>query len=187
MSDLRWRRLREHPGVDHRVFATRTVDAAHPRTGAEHRFSVLDCGDWVNVVALTPDDRVVFVRQWRAGTDLVHLEIPGGLVDPGEAPEAAAPRELEEETGYVAATWRPLGRVAPNPAIQGNRLHTYLALDATPTGVARPDGGEVLEVELRTLPEVAAALRDGAIDHALVVVAFAHLSLAAGGTLSRPR
>ncbi len=185
-DDLRWRRGTEFPGHDYRIFRTHAVDASHPQTGATHRFSLLSSGDWVNVIALTPDDRVVLLRQWRAGTDTVGIEIPGGLVDPGEAPLAAAARELEEETGYRAPTWRPLGRVAPNPAIQTNWLHTFLALDATPTGNLHPDAGEVLAVETATLAEVAAMLRDGRIEHALVTVAFAHLHLACDGGLRRP-
>jgi 8-oxo-dGTP pyrophosphatase MutT (NUDIX family) len=186
MSDLRWRRLAELPGHDYRIFRTHQLDAAHPATGTVHRFSLLTCGDWVNVVALTPDDRVVLLRQWRPGTDTVGYEVPGGLVDPGEAPEVAAARELEEETGYVATRWRLLGKVAPNPALQGNWLHTYLALDAIPTGLRHPDDGEVLEVLTATLPDVAEMLRDGRIEHALVAVAFGHLALAAAGGLQRP-
>lgn len=185
-DDLRWRRGAEHPGHDDRIFQTRTLDAYHPHTGAPHRFSLLACGDWVNVIALTPDDHVVLLRQWRPGTDTVGVEIPGGLIDPGEAPLTAAARELEEETGYRAVAWRALGHVAPNPALQGNRLHTFLALDATPTGARHPDAGEVLQVFTAPLDEVAAMLRDGRIEHALVMVAFTHLQLAAGSALRRP-
>jgi hypothetical protein len=66
--------------------------------------------------------------------------------------------------------------VAPNPAIQNNRLHSFLALDAVPAGPQRLDGGEVLALETRPLEEVHAMLRDGRIDHSLVIAAFAHLA-----------
>jgi 8-oxo-dGTP pyrophosphatase MutT (NUDIX family) len=186
LDPLAWRVISHERAHDYRIFETRWVAAAHPTTGEVRRFVVLDATDWVNVIALTREDRVVLIRQFRVGAEAVFVEIPGGMVDPGEAPADAAARELREETGYAARTWRPLGVVRPNPAIQGNRLHTYLALDAEPVAAPTPDGGEVMSVETRPLGEVAAMLRDGTIDHALVVAAFTHLMLASGGGLARP-
>jgi ADP-ribose pyrophosphatase len=186
MSDeLSWRLGARVPAGDYTIFRTAFVEAFHPRTGAPKRFSLIECVDWVNVIALTPDDRVVLIRQYRPGTDTICLEIPGGMVDEGEDPAGAAARELEEETGYTARTWRRLGRVAPNPAIQNNHLHSFLALDAEPTSGQRLDGSEVISIETATLPEVQAMLRDGRIDHALVVDAFAYLALEVG-ELRRP-
>jgi 8-oxo-dGTP pyrophosphatase MutT (NUDIX family) len=98
------------------------------------------------------------------------------MVDPGETAEEAAARELAEETGYTAKRWRKLGVAAPNPAIQNNTLHSYLAEDAEPTVSQRLDGGEVVSLEIAPLPEVHAMLRDGRIDHALVIAAFGHLA-----------
>ncbi len=184
---LRWTVLERSLVSDLKVFRAHVARARHPTSGAVHAFTVLEGGDWVNVIALTADDRVVLLRQYRAGTDRVELEIPGGLVDPGEEHGAAARRELAEETGYTAARWRHLGSTSPNPAIQGNRLHTWLALDATLTEAPSPDEGEALEVSTAPLAEVTAMLRTGAIDHALVVVAFAHLALHGDAVLTRPR
>lgn len=176
-DELRWRLGARLPGHDYRVFTTAFVDGAHPATGETHRFSLIDCADWVNVLALTRDDRVVLVRQYRVGTDAVSLEIPGGVVDPGEDPATAARRELVEETGYTATRWRELGATRPNPALMTNTLRTYLALDAELTAPQHLDDGEVVTVETLPLAEVGRAIRTGAIDHALVVVAFAHLAL----------
>lgn len=173
-------------GNDYRIFRTAFADGVHPRTGLTKRFSLIECVDWVNVVALTGDDRVVLIRQYRAGTDSICLEIPGGMIDGDEPPLAAAIRELEEETGYRARHWHALGRVAPNPAIQSNYLHSFLALDAEPTGTQRLDGNEVVSIETAPLAEVGAMIRDGRIDHALVIDAFAQLALATT-TLRRPR
>ena len=177
-DDLAWPLGARHPAGDYRIFKTAFVDGTHPRTGVTKRFSVIECVDWVNVIALTPEDRVVLLRQFRVGTSTVCIEIPGGMVDEGEDAQTAAARELEEETGYVAKTWRRLGKVAPNPAIQNNHLHSFLALDATPTGQQRLDSSEVVSVETATMAEVRAMIRDGRIDHALVIDAFAHLALA---------
>jgi ADP-ribose pyrophosphatase len=185
MTDLRWPLGARHPGADYRIFTTSFVDATHPVTGAIKRFSLIECVDWVNIIALTPADHVVLIRQYRAGTDEVCLEIPGGMVDAGEDPATAAARELLEETGYTATTWRTLGVTAPNPAIQNNRLHSYLALDAEPTHPQRLEGSELVTVETAPLAEVHAMLRDGRIDHALVLDAFAHLLLQTG-PLRRP-
>lgn len=184
-DDLRWKRGDRHPGGDYKIFTTHFVDATHPPTGKSKRFSIIEAVDWVNVIALTADDRVVLVRQYRAGSDSICLEIPGGMIDDGESPREAAARELEEETGYTAKTWRAIGTSLPNPAIQGNRLHSFLALDAEPTSSQRLDTSEVIAIDVVPLVDVQAMLRSGAIDHALVIDAFAHLAFSLG-TLRRP-
>lgn len=181
MSDdeLAWRLGARHPGADYRVFKTSFVDGTHPRAGTK-RFSVIEAVDWVNVIALTPDERVVLIRQYRVGIEKVCLEIPGGMVDPGEDAVTAAARELVEETGYTAKAWHHIGTTAPNPAIQNNYLHSYLALDAEKTHEQRLEGSEVVSVETVPLREVTELLRRGAIEHALVVAAFGHLAFRLG-------
>jgi ADP-ribose pyrophosphatase len=131
-------------------------------------FYVIHPPDWVNVVALLPDDRVVLIEQWRHGVLHPTLEIPGGVIEAGEDPGLAAQRELAEETGYTASTWKKIGVVEPNPAIQSNRCHTYLAIGCQP-GPTRFDEHERIQTHLFPFEEALTAVAQGRIDHALCV------------------
>ena len=122
---------------------------------------------------------MVLVRQFRHGIRRDTLEVPGGMVDPGESPEEAAVRELAEETGYVADRVRFLGRVHPNPAIQGNWSYTYLAEGCRPNAEPSPDLFERIEVEVRPLSDVPDLIRREEISHSLMVNAFAFLGIVA--------
>lgn len=157
------------------LFRTRYDSLENPRTGQVMERLVLEAPDWVNAVALTPERQVVMVRQYRFGTGSVTLEIPGGVMHPGETPEAAARRELLEETGYTATRWRHLGSVQPNPAFQDNLCHHLLAEDARATHDQRPDPGEDLVVETVPLADLRRLILDGTVRHSLVITALAHL------------
>ncbi len=162
-----------------KVFSVRREILRSPRTGLPHPFYVLDCPDWVNVIALTDRNEVVLVRQFRAGTRTVTLEIPGGGVETHDGSAlVAGRRELREETGHVARSWKRLGVVEPNPAILSNRCTTYLAKGCRPVGELIPDEGEDLAVELVPLARIPGLIRRGAITHSLVIAAFHFLSLA---------
>lgn len=176
-----WRRTRSQQNESFRIFSVRTDTAVSPRTGEAHDFYILESKDWINIIPITPENQVVMVRQYRHGSREVTLEIPGGIVDPGDTPQGAAVRELLEETGYETSDWSQIGSVNPNPAIFNNRCYTFLARKVRKISNPMPDVTEDIEVVLVPLAEIPAYIREGKIDHAIVVSAF-HLYFLQNGT-----
>jgi 8-oxo-dGTP pyrophosphatase MutT (NUDIX family) len=146
-------------------------------------YYVLDLPDWVIVVALTPDGRMVLVRQWRQGARAWVLEPPGGVMDPGEDACRTAARELREETGYAAARFRVVATPWSDPSRNSNRMHVVLAEGAMPAGAPQPDTGEEMRTELLPVSEVVAGLSHGLLTHG-VQLGGVMLALAAAGHLA---
>jgi len=167
-----WRCIRSQPNQFFRVFSVRTDTAVSPRTGTAHDFYIIESRDWINVIPVTDDDQVVMVKQYRHGSREITLEIPGGIVDPGDTPEEAASRELLEETGYQAQEWIKIGAVNPNPALFSNRCFTFLARNIEKVKNPLPDPAEDIEVILIPLSDIPELIRQGKIDHAIVIAAF---------------
>jgi 8-oxo-dGTP pyrophosphatase MutT (NUDIX family) len=144
---------------------------------------VLDYPDWAVVVALTDDDRLVLVRQWRHAAQAWCLELPGGVMDPTDADAVAATRrELLEETGHAARDWRYLYAGYPNPAIQTNRIHKVLATGAHPAAPVAHEPGEQIEVVTLPVDEVLAGLGQGLLGQSMHVGAVL-MGLAAAGRI----
>jgi ADP-ribose pyrophosphatase len=162
-----WKRAGVRDVSDHGVFKVQAL-AMRDASGAPRReFTVFTCPDWCNVVAVTDADELVLVWQYRFGTDALSLEIPGGVVDPGESPIDGAARELREETGYAARHVEELCEVEPNPALQNNRCFTYLATGAHLAGGTSFDENEECEVVLVPIAALPQLLDEGRVTHAL--------------------
>ena len=163
-----WARKRSRKLVDCRVFNLFEATSVSPETSAEHQFYYMETGDWVNVVPVTPQNELVCIRQFRHGNEEITIEIPGGMVDPGEDPIVAAARECLEETGFEATELVSLGVLAPNPALFGNRLHTFVAPNVRRVADISNTATEQTEVQLIPMTQVSEFLVSGEIDHALV-------------------
>jgi 8-oxo-dGTP pyrophosphatase MutT (NUDIX family) len=165
----RWEKISQHLHANCQVFDVLSARYRHPVRRRERDFVVMTVPDWVNVIALTPDHQLILVRQFRFGIDDFSLEIPGGVMERGEEPLAAAQRELREETGHTGSKARVLGCVHPNPAIMNNRCHLVLVEDVQFTDPLAWDHDEEIEVLTVPVDDVYAWARSGRISHALVL------------------
>lgn len=166
------------------VLKTRPFDVEEIRFEAgdlkpEHPYFRLSAPDWVNVLPVTVDGKVIMVRQPRVGSLSYVLETPGGVIDQGENdPTLAAARELEEETGFISQRFLPLGSVNPNPAIMTNKCHFFVALGCLPATNRKlfPDPDERITLEFFEYKELDFLIRTGQVNHALACLC---ISLAA--------
>ena len=165
----RWQKLTHTTLAQTRVFDLHSTRYRHPVRETERDFVIAHPPDWVNVVALTPDQRIVLVRQFRFGIDGFSLEIPGGVMERGEDPVLAGLRELREETGFAGAPARLMGSVHPNPAIQSNRCHFVLVENAAASTAQEWDTDEEIAVTTQPVDEVLALARAGGLTHGLVL------------------
>jgi 8-oxo-dGTP pyrophosphatase MutT (NUDIX family) len=143
------------------------VDRCELQNGQIVDCHLLEYSDEVMVFAVTKNQEVVLIRQYRHGTEKVILELPGGSVDEGETPLEAAKRELMEETGYSSGTFIELSCSSPNPAIYRNKIYSFLAMDAEHTGKQSVYDAEAVEVLLMPLNEFVALARSGDLIHSI--------------------
>ena len=173
-----WQKVGSKPVGDFRIFTIRSDEVISPRTQQTQDVYVIDCVNWVNVIALTPERNLVMIEQYRHGSNTIELEIPGGMMDPEDAsPVAAGLRELREETGYEGENPRLLGQILPNPAIMSNVCYTVLVENCRCVHPLQFDHGEDLVTRLVPVSELPGLVTAGKIQHSLVVVALYYFDL----------
>jgi 8-oxo-dGTP pyrophosphatase MutT (NUDIX family) len=173
-----WKRQASQQIADCRVFKVREDTCERESDKLEHSFFVIESPDWVNVIALDAENRVVLIEQFRHGTEEIVLEIPGGMIDAGETPETAARRELLEETGFASEQFIFLGKSRPNPAIQNNWIYHFAAVNCEKIQETAFDEHESVVTKLVSLDEIPKLIESEQITHSLVLAAFYKLSLA---------
>jgi 8-oxo-dGTP pyrophosphatase MutT (NUDIX family) len=176
----RWEVLDETQEGDFEIFRARKMRARSPLDGAEHTFHIADAPDGVLVVALTDAGDLVMVEQWRHPLQRVTLELPSGIIDPGESPEQAGIRELREETGYAGGEPECIGCLVLNPSWQTTRLYTVVIRGARREGDKELDDAEDTRVCCLTPDEARRRVLAGDIDAAPMVGALALFSWRTG-------
>ena len=164
--------------ANYRIFTIRSDFKVSPRTQAEHDFFVIDCANWVNVIAVTPDQQLVMVEQYRHGSNTVELEIPGGMIDKtDDSPVVAGTRELREETGSEGEQAGLIGEIFPNPALMSNICYTVLVENCRCVHPVQFDHGEDIITRLIPVAELPKLVAQKKIGHSLVAVALYHFEL----------
>jgi len=143
-----------------------------PRNHQEHDFYYSEFMDWVNVIAITPDEEIVMTQQYRHAIGQVVMEIPGGVIDSRDtSPQMAAERELLEETGYKGSSIISLGTTIPNPALQNNLIHSFLVRDAVKVQEQQLDEAEDIEIELMKIQDIPSYVKSGKLNHVFSISA----------------
>jgi ADP-ribose pyrophosphatase len=174
-DDKSWEIIKSEPGPNLVLFQTRYDWVKNPRNEKTFKAVILEAHDWVNVVAVTPEKKIVVVKQFRFGVSKTTVEIPAGIIEKGETPERAAMRELEEETGYTSTNWQYLGWFEANVAFLNNVCHSLLALDVVKTHPIRLDEGEEISTDELAFDELNKTIEKGEMRNSLSVLALSRV------------
>lgn len=175
MDIPKWRVLSSSTVVDSRYFRLRKDAVELPDGTQIGDYYVREGRGFSVVFALTPDGRVVMVRQFKYGIGRMVLELPAGFIDEGEEPADCAKRELAEETGYVADSIEYVRSFATEPSNSAFQMHLFLARGARKAVAQQLDPTESIEVELHGIGEVRAMIARGEIDVAPQVAAMYYI------------
>ncbi len=157
------------------IFRVRKDTVLMPKNERKYTVYSLCLSDWVNVIALTDQQEVVMVKQYRHGIRNFTVELPGGVIDPEDTPIESAKRELLEETGFAVDELTLLGTVHPNPAIQTNKCYTFFGRNAKKKSGQNLDELEDIEVITVPLKRIPDMIQKGDITHGLIIAAFCFL------------
>ena len=172
-TNLEWKVLESKELYRAGLFRLRGDRCELPDHRVMPRYYVMEFLNWVNIVPLTTDRKIVLVEQYRHAAAEVFLEIPGGSMDlpidgKSEDPLEAAVRELREETGYVPTRTELVCSHFPNPSMQNNLMHTFIGYDCKLVQAPEPDQYEDIRVVTKTIPEVVELLLSGQMTHSIV-------------------
>lgn len=148
MSHLNWEKISTQYIIQ-KNWATLRVDTCRMPDGTIiPDYYVLEYPNWVNAVALTDDNQVILLRQYRHAAEEVVLELPGGCIEENESPEYALRRELLEETGYEFQEIEFLSELYANPATAKNKTYCFIAKGGKRVAEQKLDRGEEIDIEL---------------------------------------
>ena len=167
MSKLKWEKLSSTYVVKEQWATLRVDECKMPDGTIIPDYYVLEYPNWVNAVALTEDNQVVIIRQYRHAVEEVITELPGGCIDPGETPEEAIARELLEETGFSFTSFEPIATLYANPSTGNNKTFSYLAKGGQKVQEQHLDGREEIEIELVSVDQLKKMLSDNQFGQAL--------------------
>lgn len=158
-----WEQIRSEKLLETPYFTLRSDALRLPDGSVKDPYFVLERPDAAIIFPLTREGQVVLVRQYRPPLERMELGLPAGLVEEGEEPEAAARRELAEETGYSGGEWEPLGSLASSPSLKDNWAYLFLASGVEQTAAPDPDEHELVEVVKVPAEDLPGLIRAGEI------------------------
>jgi len=173
----KWEKLSEKTLINTPIFEFKQIELLHSVKHTKHNFYIIDSRDWVNIIPITKNNEILLIKQYRAGSDQITIEVPGGIIDNDESPEETAKRELEEETGCYAEKFIKIGEVFPNPAFITNKCHYVVALGVHPGGHTHFDPSEYIEKFIVPMDKIPEMIKNGEISHAITIDAFIYLHL----------
>lgn len=162
-AERRWKTISSRLALDEPWFQVRRDTVRLPSGKILDDYFVWVSGDIVLIVALTAENKIVLVRQYKHATDKVMIELPTGFADGNEDPEKAAGRELVEETGYMGKKLELLAELSDNPTKQVGTTSVWLAKNVEPESATNLDENEDIEVLLVELPKAVQMVLRGEI------------------------